>query len=275
MDTPLSPLQAFMLGIVQALTEFLPISSSGHLILLPALLGWPEQGLAFDVALHLGTAVALLAYFWRDWTRLALAGLAGIASRDARGSTEWKLLWLLILGCVPAGLAGVLFEDAIEDLLRSPIQIAALMIVFGLVLLVAERRSSRDRPIASLTWRDALAVGAAQALALAPGVSRSGVTLSAALLLGMRRADAARFSFLLGTPLVLAAGLFEGVKLVRTGVTGDERTAFAIGMVTSALVGLVVIWGLLAYLQRHSTAVFVGYRVLVGALAIAYFSSVR
>ena len=271
----LDPIQAMVLGLVQALTEFLPVSSSGHLILVRALFGWAEYGLAFDVALHVGTTVALLAYFWRDWARLAMAFFRGLAASEARGSADWKLLWLLVLGSVPAGVAGVLFEDEVESLLRSPLQIAVLLILFGLFLFVAERLSKRDRGLPGLTWKDALAIGAAQALALAPGVSRSGVTLTVALLLGFRRPDGARFSFLLGTPLVLAAGLFESLKVLRQGLPPGEALAFVVGAATSAAVGVVVIWGLLAYLQRHSAHVFVAYRLILGILLLAYFGWLR
>jgi undecaprenyl-diphosphatase len=268
----MSLFQAMFLGALQALAEFLPISSSGHLILVPALLGWPDQGLTLDVALHVGTAIALLAYFWRTWTRLGQAVIAGLTEAKARTLPEWRLAWLLVLGSIPGGVAGLLFEEQIEASLRDPVQVALLLIIFGLVLLAADRLGRQSRELDSLTWRDALVIGGAQALALAPGVSRSGITMTAALASGFRRVDSARFSFLLGTPLILAAGLLQLMKLARQGIPGGDAMVFLLGVGTSLVVGLAVIRWLLGYLTRHSVGIFVAYRVIAGTILLIYFS---
>ena len=270
-----SPLQALVLGAIQAFAEFLPISSSGHLIVGPALLGWPEHGLSFDVALHVGTALALLAYFWREWVALITAFARGLTSAEARGSIEWRLCWMLLLGSIPAGIFGVLFEAQIESALRSPVQVAVLLIVFAAVLWVADRWGRQARKLEDLTWRDALFIGAAQVLALAPGVSRSGITLSAGRVLGFERADAARFSFLLATPVILGAGVLALVKIARQGLPPGEGLAFLIGMATSAVLGVVVIGAVLSYLQRHTVTVFVVYRIVAGLLILLVLSESR
>ena len=263
--------QAVVLAIVQGVTEFLPISSSGHLILVPWLLGWPDHGLTFDVALHLGTALALLGYFWREWLALARAVVGGFARAEARKGPHWRLAWLLLLGGVPAGVIGVLFEDIIERNLRQPILIATLLIVFGLALFVADRLSRRQRGLEEVTFPDALMVGCAQALALLPGVSRSGVTITAGLLLGFDRAAAARFSFLLSAPIVVAAGVYRLRLLLQSPPSGSEALVFLAGIAVAAIVGALTIGFLLRYLQRQSTVVFVWYRLLVGfgVLALA------
>jgi undecaprenyl-diphosphatase len=260
----ISLFQAVVLGVVQGLTEFLPISSSGHLIVVPRLLGWPDQSLTFDVALHLGTALALLGYFWREWVTLAHALFAGLTSPEARKDPHWSLAWMLALGSVPAGLVGVLFEDLVERELRQPVLVAVLMIAFGVVLYLADRLSSQNRSMRDVGFRDAIVVGCAQALALVPGVSRSGVTLTAGLLLGLERAAAARFSFLLSAPIVFAAGLYKLRVLVRDPPTGSELLPFVVGILTAAIVGALAIKFLLRYLQHHSTAIFLWYRVVVG-----------
>lgn len=266
----MSPFQALVLGVVQALAELLPISSSGHLIVGPALMGWPAHGLTVDVALHIGTALALLAYFWREWLTLLTAFKRGLLSADARSAPEWRFGWLLVLGSIPAGFVGVLFEDDIETALWSPVQVAVLLIVYGVLLYVADRWGTQVRQLEQMTWRDALLIGGAQVLALAPGVSRSGITLSAARLLGFERAAAGRCSFLLGTPLILAAGLLALAKISRQGLPPGDGLAFLIGLVTSAIIGVVVIGALLEYLRRHSVALLVAYRVIIGLVILGY-----
>ena len=257
--------QAVVLGIVQGLAEFLPISSSGHLILVPWLLGWPEHSLTFDLALHLGTTLALLGYFWREWLTLARAVPAGLANAEARKRPEWRLAWLLVLGSLPAGLLGVLFEDVIERNLRQPVLVAVLLIAFGLALGLADRLSRRGRGLGDLELPDALTIGCAQALALVPGVSRSGITLTAGLLRGLDRPAAARFSFLLSAPITFAAAVYKLRVLVRTPPTGDQALAFVVGAAVAAVVGALAIGFLLRYLQRSSTAIFVWYRLAAGA----------
>jgi undecaprenyl-diphosphatase len=256
--------QAIVLGAVQGLTEFLPISSSAHLFLVPWMLGWPNHGLAFDAALHLGTLSALLIYFWRDWARIIRAFLLGLTRETERRSFDWALAWMLILASIPAGVVGILGEDYIEATVRDPMVIAGVMVVFAIVLLAAERLGMRRRVLERITLVDALIIGAAQALALVPGVSRSGVTITAGLLLGFTRPAAAKFSFLLSTPIVVAAGGVQLVHLLRSGLDGEGLTVLVAGIVTAALTGLAAIAFLLQFLQRNSVDLFVWYRVAAG-----------
>ena len=257
------PLHAVVLGLVQGATEFLPVSSSGHLILVPVLLGWPDQGVAFDAAVHLGTAVALLCYFGPELGRL-LGGV--IAGRPA----DQRLAIGLVLGTIPAAVVGVLFEHAIEDRLRSTAVVALSSIAWAVVLWLADRQASRGRihEVREVGVGRALLMGAAQIIALVPGTSRSGVTLSAGLFSGLDRSTAARFAFLLGLPITAGAGLVKTLSLVRHGVPPAEATALALGLVTSFLAGLAAVWFLVAYLRRRSLTVFVVYRILLGALIL-------
>jgi undecaprenyl-diphosphatase len=272
--------QAIVLGIVQGATEFLPISSSGHLLIVPWLFGWETPGLAFDAALHLGTLVAVLVYFRRDFLNLARAVPTALRTPRAAfdradpaddRARDARLLWFLGIATIPAGVAGLLGEDAIEDIFhganenRAVAAVAIAMMALGLVLLLAERRASHERPLERIRLGDAIAVGFAQALALIPGVSRSGATITAGLFRGLRRADAARFSFLLGTPLILGAGLKGLADLADSGMSGGDLGIALVGVAASALSGFVAIWGLLRYLQRSSTVVFVIYRLVFGA----------
>jgi undecaprenyl-diphosphatase len=261
-----SPLQAAVLGIVQGLTEFLPVSSSGHLILVPWLFGWPDHSLAFDAGIHLGTVLALLAYFWRDWLELIGAVTAGLRDAAARADPRWRIAGLLLLGSIPAGLSGLALESSIEQLIRQPWLVAMLLIVFGLALLAADRLGSQSRGIQDIGVTDALVVGLAQVLALAPGVSRSGITITAAMFVGLDRAAAARFSFLLSTPITLAAALFSMRKLF--GSDPAEIGLLVIGIVSATIFGFLAIGFLLSYLQKNSLASFVWYRLAVGALVL-------
>ena len=261
--------EAVVLGVVQGLAEFLPISSSGHLILVPWLLGWPEHGLTFDLALHLGTSVALLGYFWRDWLGLGTAVLTGLVNAKARASDEWRLAWLIVIGCIPAAVVGVLFEDAIEAMLRQPALIALLLMAFGLVLLMAEKVGAKSRALREVTLADALVIGFAQILALAPGVSRSGITMTAGLFQGLDRGAAARFSFLLSAPITVAAALFKLRVLLVQPLSGSDVAAFLVGIVTAGVVGALAIGFLLRYLQRQPVNVFVWYRLAMGAFVLA------
>ena len=265
----MNPLQAAVLGFVQGLTEFLPISSSGHLILVPWLLGWPPHSKAFDAALHLGTVAALLIYFWRDWVELVRAVLAGLGNADARKDPRWRLAWLLVIGSIPAGLVGVVLESQIEQRLGQPWMVAVLLIVFGLVLLLADRVANQQRSIDDVRLQDALAVGLAQILALAPGVSRSGITMTAGLFVGLDRPSAARFSFLLSTPITLAAALYSLRHLVGPGAGGGEGgLSLLVGILFSAVFGILAIGFLLRYLQRNSLVTFVWYRLVAGMLVL-------
>ena len=278
--------QAIILGIVQGLTEFLPISSSGHLIIFPWLFGWESGGLAFDAALHLGTLTAVLFYFWRELRNMIivipyalskpvpiLTGRSGNSDRD-----HWARLGLLIvIASVPGAIVGLLFESRIEEFFhteensgRAITMIATMLIVVGLVLLLAERVGSQRRDIDGMNWLDAFLVGIGQALAaLLPGTSRSGATLTAGLFRGLKRGEAARFSFLAGIPLILGAGLKSVLNAVSEGMTSAEITNFLAGGIAAAIVGFVTIWGLLQFLQRQSTLVFVVYRVIFGLFLFA------
>lgn len=272
--------QAIILGIVQGLTEFLPISSSGHLVIFPWLFGWETGGLAFDAALHLGTLFAVVSYFQREIRQMLavipyalsrplpiLKGESGDTDRD-----HFARLGLLItIATIPGAVAGVLFESRINDYFhtdenstRAIATIATMLIVVGLLLLAAERYAEQKKTIGSMRWLDALLIGIAQAVALIPGTSRSGSTITAGLFRNLARGDAARFSFLAGMPLILAAGLSSVADVVSEGMTSEEIVNFLAGGVAAALVGFLTIWGLLRFLQRQSTFVFVVYRVVFG-----------
>jgi undecaprenyl-diphosphatase len=259
-----TPLHAVVLGLVQGATEFLPVSSSGHLILVPIVLGWPDQGVAFDAAVHLGTAVALLCYFAPELWRL-LTGVA--ASRPA----DRRLALALVLGTAPAALTGVLFEHAIETRLRSAMVVALASIGWAIVLWWADRaaRRSHVHEVREVGIGRALLIGAAQMLALVPGTSRSGVTLSAGLFSGLDRSTAARFAFLLGLPITAGAGLLKTASLLRHGLPPGEGQALAIGLLTSFLAGLVAVWFLIAYLRRRTLTLFVVYRIVLGIVILA------
>jgi len=274
--------QALVLGIVQGLTEFLPISSSAHLILVPWLFGWPEPGLAFNVALHLGTLSAVLVYFSRDLITIARAWLTGLAQRRPLGSPEARIGWAVLIGSVPAGVVGVLLNDAIDQYFHSggggTVAIgltAVLLMALGAALWLAERAGRRSRSLAEVGLRDGFFVGVAQALALLPGVSRSGSTITAGLFLGFQRAAAARFSFILGIPAIVGAGMLETMHLLRTGLPASERTLFVVGVAASAVTGFLAIAFLLRFLQRRSTGVFVLYRFLLGAFILVWLIAVR
>jgi undecaprenyl-diphosphatase len=255
---------AIVLGLVQGATEFLPVSTSGHLILVPALLGWPDQGLAFDAAVHLGTVLALLIYFAGDIRSLAAGVLAG---RPA----DRRLAWGVALASIPAGIAGLVFQRAIETRLRSTTVIALSTILWALVLWWADRRAARNAPehdLREVGLGQSIVVGLAQALALVPGTSRSGITISAGLLTGLNRSTAARFAFFLGIPVTIAAGLFETMAIARVGLSGHDVGVFAFGVGTSFAAGLAAIRFLVAYLRRRTLLVFVAYRIALGVFLL-------
>jgi undecaprenyl-diphosphatase len=265
----LTPFQAIILSLIQAVTEFLPISSSGHLILAPRLFGWPDQGLPFDVATNTGTLLAVLLFFRRDLVDLVTGFLTG---RPARLGESWdprRLALCLVLGTVPAGLAGLLFYDLIATVGRNPVLIGVNAVVFGLLLLWADRRGVQTRDLDGIGWREALLIGAAQALALSPGTSRSGITLTAALLLGFARPAAARFSFLLSIPIGVLAALLTFKEVAEEGLQRSELAPILLGIGVSAVAGYLVIGWLLDWLRRRTVAVFVGYRLLLGAVVLA------
>lgn len=254
-----------VLAIIQGLTEFLPISSSAHLILPSQVLGWPDQGLAFDVAVHVGTLAAVVWYFRKEVVRLTVAW-AGDTARGRVGQDS-GLAWAVIAGTIPAGLAGLLLNDVIETSLRSSMVIAASTIGFGLVLWWSDAVGRRTRELPSLTMKDALIIGVAQALALIPGTSRSGITITAALFLGFGREAAARFSFLLSIPLILAAGLLKTLELVEQGGATDWA-AIALGTALSFVSAVICIHLFLKFLERLGLMPFVIYRMVLGVLLI-------
>ena len=279
--------QAIVLGVVQGLTEFLPVSSSAHLLVVPWLLGWESPGLAFDAALHLGTLAAVLVYFWRELVTLALAFPRAIRRpqallRSADPADVMPRLSLLIaLGTVPGLVFGVLGEELIDAIYHPDgvtpdaiiVAIAIALIALALLLLAAERVARHVRGMASLTVRDTLIIGLAQAGALIPGVSRSGATITAGLFCGLTRSDAARFSFLLGAPIIAAAGAKGLLDTLTSGLDAGQLWVLAVGLAASALAGFAAIWGLLRYLQRASTAVFIVYRIVLGVALIVLVAS--
>jgi undecaprenyl-diphosphatase len=274
--------QAAVLGIVQGATEFLPISSSAHLIVLPWLFDWPEPGLAFNVALHLGTLSAVLAYFWRDLIQIGRAWFAGLIRLRPLEESASRLGWAVIIGSVPAGLAGFFLNGVIDHFFHSGgggdtaiVFTSLLLIVLGFVLWLAERYGTRRRSLRELGLRDGLVVGLAQALALLPGVSRSGSTITASLFLGFARPAAARFSFILGIPAIAGAGLLETLRLVETGLPAEQRVLFVTGVASAAITGFFAIAFLLRFLQRYSTSIFIVYRIALGLVLLLVVSLAR
>jgi undecaprenyl-diphosphatase len=253
-----SVLQAIVLGIVQGLTEFLPVSSSAHLILVPWLLKWQEDpGLAFDVVLHLGTLLALIVFYWREWLEMVLSLVNG-------DSVRRRLLFLLIVASVPGAIIGVLLEKQAETIFRSPALIAVTLATLGLILWAADAFGSKKRKIDNLTLVDALLIGLSQALAIIPGVSRSGATITTARFLGIDRPDAANFSFLMATPIIAGAGLLEARKFFHSGLTPQLGWGFA----ASAVFGLIAIVWLLRYVRTHTYRPFAIYRIALAILVV-------
>ncbi|HSM13085.1 MAG TPA: undecaprenyl-diphosphate phosphatase [Thermoanaerobaculia bacterium] len=265
----MTPGQAVVLALIQALTEFLPISSSGHLILAPRLLGWTDQGLEFDIATNTGTLLAIVAYFRRDLAEITRGGLASLGG--GASAPAGRMAWALALGTLPAAVAGLLVKDLVASQARRPGLIAATAIVYGLLLLLADRLGSKRRPIEAVGLREGLLVGCAQALALVPGTSRSGVTMTAGLALGLTREAAARFAFLLAVPIGLLVGFKQLVDLARGVPLGVEGPTLALGIAVSALAGYAVIAALLAFVRRFSLAIFAVYRLLLGVALLLWF----
>lgn len=260
-------LQALLLGILQGATEFLPISSSGHLVIVPALLGWPDPGLLLDTVLHLGTLAAVVIYFWRDLVRLVMATWQSLRQRSL-ADPQARLAWALVIGTLPAALLGFLLESTFERLFGMPRAAAAFLLGTAVVLVVAEFLARRERSLEHITWWHALAIGGAQALAIAPGLSRSGMTMAAGLLLGYRREEATRFSFLLSIPIILGNGGYQLLKAVRGGPGGTEVAVLGAGFLAAAVTGYLVIAGLLAYVRRRSLWPFAVYCAVLGLLVL-------
>lgn len=262
--------EAIVLGIVQGLTEFLPVSSTAHVRIVPALLGWPDPGAPFTAAIQLGTLVAIVAYFWRDLVRV-LAGWARSFRPGAEQTQESRLGWAVVIGTIPIAILGFLYEDQIETAFRSLYVIAWFLIGFALLMAVAEVIGKRQRKMSDVKLSDGLVVGLFQALALIPGVSRSGSTITGSLFLGFERAEAARFSFLLSIPSILAAGVYSLLRH-KEMLTGPEATAVWVANGVSLISGYLAIAFLIRMLQKHGTYVFVVYRLLLGAFILIALS---
>jgi undecaprenyl-diphosphatase len=258
--TLLSPLQAILLGLVQGLTEFLPVSSTAHLILFPWLLGWKDPGQTFDVSLHVGTLLAVAVYFRRDWVEMV--------------TRNREQLMFVLVGCIPAGVIGVLFEKRIEflslpgEFRYAPLVIGFFLVLGGLWLYWMDSRGKKQREIEKMELRDALLIGVGQAVALLPGVSRSGATIGTGLMLGLTREAAARFSFLLSTPIIAGAVAYKGLKLVRAGIPPEQAESMAWGILASGISGYAAIWFLMKLVRTQSYNGFVIYRIALAAMIV-------
>ncbi len=267
-------IQSIILGVVQGVTEFLPISSSGHLILIPNIFGWEDQGLAFDVALHWGTLVAILVYFRKDWMKIFRESylLKNIKHQILSIKQNSKLsndpLFIIIIATIPGGIVGLLLSNCAETVFRNPLIIAGTLLIGAALLFYADKTGKKKSDLKNLSLRIGVIIGLFQALAIVPGVSRSGITITVALLLGMKRTDAARFSFLLSTPIILGAGIKEFPSLLESGLD----TTILIGVLVSAVSGYLTIKYMLKYLENKGYNIFVGYRVVL-ALVILFFLS--
>jgi undecaprenyl-diphosphatase len=252
-------------GMVQGLTEFLPISSSGHLLLLHDIIKLNVDSLSFDASLHLGTLLALFLFFYKDIYRLIIAFFRSIAKRKVQESFE-KLSWFIVIGSIPAAILGYFFESKIETVLRNPWIVVTTLVIGGLLFFLVERKGAKQKTIETMSMKDAIAIGCAQALALIPGLSRSGITITAGMAWGFTRYDAARFSFLLSLPVVLGAGLKKLLDVYEIGFTGNEMLIFIVGIVSSAVFGIFAIRILLRYTQKHSLNVFGYYRIVLALI---------
>jgi undecaprenyl-diphosphatase len=272
--------QSLYLGIIQGLTEFLPVSSTAHLVLAPTLFGFADPPHAFDVALHLGTLIALLIYFREEWLRLLRGGVRLLAERRIDEDIDQRMALMVVLGCIPAGIAGFLLEKKVDALSQPQEHPSAYLIMaialigFGLLMGWVDHISRKSRSVKNLSPGEATLIGVVQALALIPGVSRSGSTITGGLFVGLTREAAARFSFLLSGPIIAVAAAWDGLKLIRHTVPGEEAisaAAFLAGIIASAIVGWFCIHFLLEYLRRRSLWIFVYYRVVLGIFLIALF----
>jgi undecaprenyl-diphosphatase len=264
--------QALVMGVVQGLTEFLPVSSSGHLIVVPFLFGWHDpflDSLAFSVMLHLATLLALLLYFRADWLRLVPAGLAAIRDRSFRGDPDRRLAWLLLASTIPASIVGVLLNDPIETAFRSPGLVAVTLTVGAAILWLADRLGQRAKGVDDVSFPVAIGIGVAQALALVPGISRSGISISAARFAGLDREAAARFAFLMATPITAGAGAWETLKIIRGAAGVDVAIEpLLVGMAAALVSGVAAISLTLRYVRTHPLTLFAIYRVALAVLVL-------
>ena len=260
----LDPIHAIVLALVQGLSEFLPISSSGHLVLVPYLFGWEDQGLAFDVAVHVGTLFAVIAYFRRELIAMTRAFFGSLTGSGL--TPDARLAWCVLLGTIPVGIAGLAFGSVIEETLRNPVAVGTTLSVFGALMWLADRFGRRERDEYSVSWRDAILIGLSQALALMPGTSRSGVTMTMARTLGLTREGAARFSFLLAVPGIAMAGAYEGLKVAMDENHAVDWPVVALGVAVAAVTGYLCIAWLLRVINRIGLGPFAIYRFLVAGL---------
>lgn len=260
--------QAFILGLVQGATEYIPVSSSAHLVLVPWLLGWPDASFEFEVLVQWGTLVGVFVYFWRDIWAITQGVLRGLIQKKPLATFEARLGWLVVVATIPAVVLGLLFKDYFEAAFNAPVFVGGLLILTASLLVVAERLGERTRDLENFTWLDALIVGVWQAAAILPGISRSGATIGGAVLRQFNRTAAARFSFLMSIPALLGAGMVALKDLLETGALAAELPAISVGFVAAAISGYLCIRWLLHYLQRHSLYVFAAYCVAASLLTI-------
>ncbi len=260
--------QAILLGTLQGATEFLPVSSSGHLVIVPYLLHWAEPGLVFDTVVHLGTLLAIVLYFWDDLWQLFLAALDSLKRRSLVDANA-RLAWEVALGSLPAVIVGVLFNDLFETLFGKPRAAAGFLLVTAGLLLLAEFVGKRDRPLLAVSWLDALIIGTAQAFAITPGISRSGSTIAAGMMLGLRREDAARFSFLLAVPIIFGSGMYQVLKTLHAGWGGTPIAPLVAGFLAAFIVGYLAVSALLMYIRKHSLWPFALYCATFGELVLS------
>ena len=259
-------IHSIILGAIQGITEFLPISSSAHLVLVPYLFKWQDQGLIFDVALHFGTLLAIVIFFWKDWISI-IARAINPTKKPGSGNYPKNLLWILLIATIPGAIAGALLEKQAETIFRSPLLIAINLIVFGLIIWLIDKYSRKNFQLSTFNFKLAFYIGLAQMLAIIPGVSRSGSTMSAGRIIGLNRPDSARFSFLLAAPIMLGSALFEARHLANITI----NASFYVGIITSMIFGLIAIKYLLQYLQKGNYAIFTWYRVILAIIVIAVF----
>ncbi len=263
----MSIFQAIIYGIIQGIGEFLPISSTAHLIVVPWLFRWEVPDITFDVALHLGTLVAVMAFFWRDWLKLALAGAKGVRTADG------KLFWFLVAATIPGAIIGKIFEEQVESSFRNPARIGGALIIMGIFIYIVDKYVRKDVKLENIGFFRSFAIGISQAAAIVPGVSRSGITMAAGLLVGLTRESAAKFSFLLSTPIILGVGLLKLKDIIHSQI---DAVPFAAAIITSAVVGFLSIKFLLDYLKSKGFGIFVAYRFVFGLFLIfVYFKGLR
>ncbi len=273
-------IQGIILGIIQGLTEFIPVSSSGHLVLVPWALNWPAPSLLFDTMVHWGTLLAVITYFWRDWLAVIRGFFSSLTTRGPWNAApggrlaalDSRLAWGIILGTLPAVVLGVLFDEFFESLFGTPVAVAAFLFVTALILIVSERLGQRTRELDTLKIPDALVIGVAQALAIAPGISRSGATIATGLARGLTREAAARFSFMLSAPIIAGAGSQQLLKLLLSNEPAPDLTVVIAGFLAAAIAGYLCIRYLLAYLRQGKLYVFAAYCVVIGAAALLLYA---